>query len=214
MADRKDGSIDHRSRAWKEAMGDHAALRNAARNSRIVTDYLTGNFTMCEIGVREGISRERVRQVLSDQAPMEFKNVRKIRREAMRAEIKLRKNVLREAAFLQLWGCDRERMAYILAVFPDAQLRFKENKGNAHTMNRPWKMTFCEWAMCWINSGKVWLRGHKSIHKSGRYSQYWMSPIDPAIGYVIGNVRIVRVVVALKARDKRKLYKGQIATVN
>ena len=207
MANRKNSTTDHRTRAWKESIGHQDALRNAVRNSRIVEDYLTGNFTMSEIGMREGVSRERVRQILSDQAPVEFKDVSKIRRETVKAEIKLSQNARREAAYFQLWGCDRERMAYILAVFPDAKLRFKENKGNAHTMNRPWKMTFCEWAMCWINSGKVWLRGHKHIHKSGRYSQYWMSLVDPALGYEVGNVRIVRVVVALKARDKRKLDK-------
>ncbi len=204
MPDHKNDSIDHRSRAWKEAVGDHVAMRNAARNSRIVEDYLTGNFTMSEIGAREGVSRERVRQILSDQAPEEFKNVRKIYRKTVTAEIKLHKIAQREAAFFRLWDCDRERFAYILSVFPDARLRFKENKGNAHTMNRPWKMTFCEWAMCWINSGKVWLRGRRKINESGRYGQYWMSPIDQALGYVAGNVRIVRVVEAIKARDKRK----------
>jgi hypothetical protein len=208
MADHKSSSIDHRTRAWKEAMGDHVAKTNAARNARIVADYLTGNFTMSEIGAREGVSRERVRQILSDQAPVEFKNVRKKCREVLKVERESSKQTRREEAFFQLWGCDRERFAYILAVFPDARLRFKENKGNAHTMNRPWKMTFCEWAMCWINSGRVWLRGHKHIHKSGQYSQYWMSLVDPAMGYVVGNVRIVRVVVALKARDKRKLERA------
>ena len=185
-------------------MGDHVALQNAARNSRIVADYLTGKFTMCKIGEREGLSRERVRQILSDHAPAEFKDVQKTRREAIKAERELTKKARREEAFFQMWGCDRERFDYILAVFPDARLRFKENKGNAHTMNRPWKMTFSEWAMCWINSGRVLLRGHKTKHKSGRYSQYWMSLIDPAKGYVVGNVRIVRAIVALEARDKRK----------
>ena len=158
-------------------------MMNSARNSRIVADYLTGNFTMHEIGLREGVSRERVRQILSDHAPVEFKNVRKISRESLRAERVLSKNACRDEAFAQLWGCDRERFAYILAVFPDARLRFKENKGNAHSMNRPWNMTFFEWAMCWINSGKVWLRGRRKMHESGRYGRYWMSPIDPAKGY-------------------------------
>jgi len=51
----------------------------------------------------------------------------------------------------------------------------------------------------------VWLRGHKTLHKSGKYSQYWMSLIDPDVGYAVGNVRIVRAVVALEARDRRKI---------
>jgi hypothetical protein len=200
----QNNAIDRRSRAWKVAMGDEAAIRNAARNAKIVADYLTGKITMNEIGEREGISRERVRQILADQAPEEVKKVLTIRRVKVRTEREENKNSLRETAFFKLWGCDRERFDYILAVFPDAQLRYKENKGNAHTMNRLWKMTFCEWAMCWINSGKVWLRGHKTLHKSGKYSQYWMSLIDPEVGYVVGNVRIVRAIVALEARDKRK----------
>lgn len=175
MVKTKNSAPDHRTRAWKEAIGDQDALRIALRNSRIAEDYLTGNFTMSEIGIREGVSRERVRQILSDHAPVEFKNVSKTRRETVKTEIMLSKIARREAAFLKLWGCDRERMSYILAVFPDAKVRYKENKGNAHTMNRLWKLTFCEWAICWINSGKVWLRGHKHIHKSWRHSQYWMS---------------------------------------
>jgi hypothetical protein len=201
----QNSSIDRRSKAWKVAMGDDAAIKNAARNAKIVADYLTGKITMNEIGEREGISRERVRQILADQAPEEFKKVLIIRRGTAKTEREKSKNSRREAAFFKLWGCDRERFDYILAVFPDAQLRYKENKGNAHTMNRPWKMTFCEWAMSWINSGKVWLRGHKTLHKSGKYSQYWMSLIDPDVGYAVGNVRIVRAVVALEARDRRKI---------
>jgi len=196
--------IDRRSKIWKAAMGDDVALRNAARNARIVADYLAGKITMNEIGEREGISRERVRQILADQAPLEFKKVLKMRRGAVKSEQEKNNQASREAAFFKLWGCDRERFDYILAVFPDARLRYKENKGNAHTMNRPWKLTFCEWAMFWINSGKVWLRGHKTLHKSGKYSQYWMSLIDPDIGYAIGNVRIVRAIEALEARDRRK----------
>jgi len=196
--------IDRRSKLWKAAMGDDIVIRNTARNARIVADYLTGKITMNEIGRREGISRERVRQILAEHAPVEFKKVLKMRRGTVKTEREKNSNARRETAFFKLWGCDRERFDYILAVFPDARLRYKENKGNAHTMNRPWKMTFCEWAMCWINSGKVWLRGHKILHKTGKYSQYWMSLIDPDIGYAIGNVRIVRAIEALEARDRRK----------
>jgi len=87
MANRKHTTTDHRTRAWKEAIGDQDALRNSLRNSRIVEDYLTGNFTMSELGLREGVSRERVRQILSAQAPVEFKNVSKIRRETVKAEM-------------------------------------------------------------------------------------------------------------------------------
>ncbi len=200
----KHGSFDRRSRAWKEAIGDHAALEFAARNSRIVADYLTGEFTMREIGMREGVSHERVRQILSVQAPAGYECARKTRREAVKSELLLAKDARREASFVQFWGCDRQRFAEILAVFPDARLRFKENKGNAHTMKRPWKMTFCEWATFWIESGKVQVRGHKGMRQSGPSSQFWMSPVDPAIGYAVGNVRIVRMVEALETRDRRK----------
>ena len=200
----KHGSFNHRSRRWKKAMGDHVALEIATRNSRIVADYLAGNFTMREIGMREGVSHERVRQILSDHAPAGYKEELKSRKEAAKAELLLAKDIHREVAFVQMWGCDRERFAEILAVFPDARMRFKENKANAHAMKRPWKMTFCEWATCWIESGKVQLRGHKGIQGSERSSQFWMSPVDPAIGYAVGNVRIVRVVEALELRDRRK----------
>jgi hypothetical protein len=199
----KRGSFDRRFRIYKEVLGDQAALEAAARNARIVADYLTGKFTMREIGMREGISHERVRQVLSDQAPG-YKDVRKARRKAVTAELLLSKDARREAAFFQLWGCNRKRFAEILAAFPDARLRFKENKGNAHTMKRPWKMTFCEWATCWIESGKLQLRGHKGMRGSGRSKQFWMSPINPSIGYTVGNVRIVQVVEVLEERDRRK----------
>jgi len=191
---------DRRFRIWKEQSGDQAALKIAARNSRIIGDYLSGKFTMAEIGDREGLSRERVRQIIAEQAP-EHNKVLKVRREASKAKKLISKESRRKAAFFRLWGCDREKFAYILSVFPDAKLRFKENKGNAHTMNRPWKMTFLEWATCWIESGKVQLRGHKGMSGSG---QYWMSLIDPAMGYVVGNVRIVHVIEVLEERDRRK----------
>ena len=143
------GSFDRRIRACQIVLGDQGALDTAARNTRIVADYLAGQFTMREIGAREGISHERVRQVLSDEAPG-YKEARKERVKAAKAEKLLSKDVRREAAFHKLWGCDSKQFAEILKVFPDSKLRFRENKGNAHTMKRPWNMTFWEWATCWI----------------------------------------------------------------
>ena len=52
---------------------------NALRNGQIVEDYISGNFTLQNLGDKYGITRERIRQIVALVVPKEF--VKKTSRE-------------------------------------------------------------------------------------------------------------------------------------
>lgn len=146
------------------------------RNHEIVKRFLDGE-SMSEISKAYGISRERVRQLLSKRGLSAenggFKLAALARREAS-VNAAMQKMIER-------FGCTLEQRRAIPKL---ARQQFQEQRRNSHDRGIEWKLTMWDWWCIWRDSGHWEQRGRN-------LGQYVMARERDKGPYEVGNVAIV-----------------------
>jgi len=155
-----------------------AKIQRAAAMAEL---YAKGQ-TLQEIGDRYGITRERVRQILSLLGITRDCGGSAVRQSP--CEIKQQQ---RERAFIQKKGMTRAEYKSIRKQHPGAVRAFFDQKRNASRRGIGWNLNFAEWWFIWQQSGKWNERGRG---KDG----YVMARHGDTGPYDIGNVSIVSAV--------------------
>lgn len=165
---RRHGIKFRRANAAKDYATDERTLRMAAM-------YRQG-LTLAKIGEQYGMTRERVRQLIT-KVGAEKAGLRV--RAAMAEQAAAAKRAVQEARCIAKWGCGLDRKRELRPLIR----AFKNQKHNADCRGIEWRLTFPQWLAIWEASCKLHLRGRGA----GRYC---MSRISDAGGYVAGNVHV------------------------
>jgi hypothetical protein len=120
------------------------------RTERLAQQFTTQNVTMTDLGVQEGLTRERIRQLLK-KAGLTRKNGLKALSRGARKEVLKRQADDRHC--LHMYGCDLAVMRSItnahsrrgLVSHPMVQ-KWIQHRNNAHRRSIPWNLTFPEYA--------------------------------------------------------------------
>jgi len=177
-------------------MASEALSVISARDARIVSDYLSGKHSLRDISNREGITKSRVGQILERCAPGDYQRIRDERYKKMELSARRKRAEKRnrsEAALINRYGCGSKKLQDILIAFPDARTRYNDTRRNVKARGIEWKMSFCEWATAWIESGKLHRRGRKN-------GGFCMVLRDMFGSFEIENVMIVSLSEALSRR--------------
>lgn len=155
-----------------------------ADHPELVKRYRAGE-TLQQIADTYGVSRERVRQLLDRMGVRAQEGG-----QAYRTKRKKKANSLkRERRFLRKYGMTREQFREVETNVDECggtpYLRFREQKGSAHTRGIEWNLTFGEWWSLWEASGQWSKRGRGK----GRYVMSRPGDTGP---YELGNVAIVQ----------------------
>lgn len=161
------------------------------RTAEIIRMFKNGE-TLEEIGVKFGITRERVRQILKKRAGISRMDgggaIRRFKNSHEIVEKQRAKKERSEARHFEMYGCSRE---YIdsLTDLPRTNsahpvLRFRDRKNNAISRGIDWKLTFKEWWEFWQESGK-WEQ-----HGRGADS-YCLARQGDTGAYALGNIEII-----------------------
>lgn len=159
------------------------------RRNTDIEDYFRSGMTLDAIGLKFGISRERVRQILKTlkvppkhggQTLRAIENVKE--REFARRK-KMNKRVRR------IYGCSFElaldlNKGHIFSAQGSRARCYLEQRRNSITRGIRWEINFPDWCRLWDESGKWEERGRG---KNG----YCMSRVGDSGPYKIGNVEIV-----------------------
>ncbi len=142
-------------------------------------DLYKGGRTLEQIGIRFGVSRQRVKQIF-DKCGISSENCgvtarRDNRIARMRSEI--------DARCISRKGCTLEQYSYLRSVEGNPVRRFRAQKGNAYMRKIPWQFKLWEWWTVWEQSGKWSLRGR-------HLGEYVMARINDAGPYSPSNVKI------------------------
>jgi hypothetical protein len=147
-----------------------------ARDKEIVAKYQT-EMTLEELGILHGITRERVRQIISVHG-LSRKDGFASKRTQVRREAAKRRQ---DDKYLKRCGCSFAQYKQILVAGGTGP--WKEQRRNAYERGVPWKLTLYEWWAIWEQSGRWENRGR---HKG----QYCMQRVDDVGAYERGNVFI------------------------
>ncbi len=159
------------------------AEKRLARAEKMATKYRIGA-TLREIGDYYGITRERVRQIMTGELGITWKDGgvhhrMKARREAAKAR--------KDQQYIRKYGMT---FAQYKKINPDSSDYYGSPIGkhrrqlqNARNRDIEWNLTFAEWWEIWQQSGK-W-------QERGRGRGYVMSRYEDKGAYVVGNVRII-----------------------
>jgi len=163
---------------------DQKALLRGQRALEMAEKYAAGA-TLAEIGDYYGLTRERVRQLMTQELGVTRKDGGKHKRRTEKAAVVAKQ---RETKFLHRYGMtEQEFRAAVLRVDRmgrDPMTRFRTQKGNAGARGIAWRLTFADWWLVWTESGK-WLQ-------RGRGDQgYVMARHGDRGAYEIGNVKII-----------------------
>lgn len=120
------------------------------RLERLVNQFTTTPVTMADIGAQEGITRERVRQLLGKAGLTAADGFKRVSRSVW-ADLKVREE--REARCLRRFGCDWATVQKItgraryntIGSHPLVQ-KWSAHKANASRVMVPWKLTLAEYA--------------------------------------------------------------------
>ena len=156
---------------------------NFRRDMRIVALYLSG-VTLQAIGERYGLTRERVRQIVSRNGVCAHDGGKQV---ALSQKAALRESLADERSFRKR-GCDRATYKEISQQLDrhgkTPQKRYFEHKNNCERMKLDWQFSFYEWWLVWEQSG-MWL-------KRGRHCDgYVMARIDKNGPFSADNVEII-----------------------
>lgn len=145
--------------------------------------YRSGE-TLQQIADTYKVSRERVRQILARMGVRAHEGGHAYRAKRKKKATSLK----RERRFLRKYGMTRERFQEVEKNVDECggtpSLRFREQKGSAHTRGIEWNLTFGEWWSLWEASGQWPKRGRGK----GRYVMARPGDTGP---YELGNVAIV-----------------------
>lgn len=150
-----------------------------ARTRRMVEMYRQG-ITLQDIGVKFGVSRERVRQLLERFEITRLDGGAKVRRD-FGDLAKKAKQAAQRARVEARWGVPYELARELRG---NGVIRaFEMQRKSAQNRAIDWRLTFAQWYAIWQTSGKLHLRGRGM----GRYC---MSRLEDSGAYELGNVHI------------------------
>lgn len=157
---------------------------------RAIKLYKSGS-TLAEIGREFGVTRERIRQILSNEkAPAsEARAVRALLKIPVKQARKTKKGEAAERRCLKAWGISQERYLEIAKRYGRSGAsgspltQFSSQRSNARTRSITWNMTFAEWWSIWQESGHY--------PERGRGNGYGMSRFGDTGAYEVGNVEII-----------------------
>lgn len=147
----------------------------AERNARFEELYKSG-LTLQQIGTKYGITRERVRQVLTKYQRVGRFDGGQHKRASEKAERTKRR---RDARYVEKYGYT---LAEYKALPRKARAAFRSQANNAAHRGIGWQLTLREWWEFWESSGK-WPR-------RGRGNGYVMCRVADTGPYAIGNIYI------------------------
>lgn len=177
---------DPRGRPAGQGVGPH----DPERIKVMATLYREGQ-TLQQIGDRFGISRERVRQIITKYEGITAKDGGRhvnVVRKAARARAR------KDARFLKQYGCTFAQWRGVIEIGRRMSVEgggpcqtplgaYRTQKRNALRRGIGWHLTFWEWWTVWHRSGKWDNRGR---HKGG----YVMCRVEDSGPYALGNVFI------------------------
>lgn len=165
---------------------------DVGRTDDMISMYRDG-LSLEDIGSSFGVSRERVRQILHKYAGMTAKDGGAyIKMAAKRAE----RRRMREEQSYERYGCSRADMRGLRDIGKDMMDKghgyystplgsFRSKRNNVIYNGGEWTLKVWEWWQVWVESGK-WPEKGRGLGK------YGMTRIDPAYGFVPGNVKIIK----------------------
>lgn len=167
----------------------------SARNLEMRRLFLKESVTLQDLGVRYGITRERVRQILKAQGVENvdgaLSKTRLIREASASAKKERKKTAKREKQCLEFMGCSTEAFFELTGKrwlgwnrLPREATGFVDQRKNASTRKIAWSLSFPEWWECWQKSGRYPERGRGQ-------GKYVMSRYGDTGAYEPGNVVII-----------------------
>jgi len=201
----KPSSLTSRERAQVEKVVANARhrthkVKNAKRNLAITRLYAGGR-TLEEVGSRYGISRERVRQILrllgvSVGDSLRHQRAQNKLRDVQRKHLDYMKRIERKygmsyANFLRINKIVNGQRRRIVDIYHYSRCSARRNKTR-------WNLTFPQWHDIWKHSGKIDYIGRQE-------GEYILWRIDKTKGFILGNVRV------MKLHTKEKAYKHRLS---
>lgn len=174
-------------RASKQRLGRKPSDAESARRKEMASLFI-GGLTLQQIGVRFGVSRERVRQLIG-KLGLRGKDGGSAKRGAANKQRNAAARKLRlDTRTLRKYGCDH---ATAVAINQGESFnkngtptkQFHNQHRSALVRNVPWEISLPEWVSVWRESGHYDERGR------GR-SGYCMARLGDKGAYAIGNVYI------------------------
>lgn len=136
-------------------------VEDPQRQEKMRQLFVSGK-TYSEVGERFGVSRQRVQQILRkidvSASCGGASAAAKAKKELRDTERKKK----RENRFRSSYGVTEKELREILNGYPDAAVRFEEQKSNARRRRIKWNLTIKEWIDIWSESGKYGKRGRHS----------------------------------------------------
>jgi hypothetical protein len=137
--------------------------------------------TLAEIGTFYGITRERVRQLMTRELGIRQKDGGKAKRSREKAAARQERM---DVACLRRHGMTRTEFLAIKAAHGDAPIaKFRSQRNAANWRGIEWRLTFAEWWRVWQESGK-WAQ-------RARATGYVMARHGDRGPYAIGNIKII-----------------------
>lgn len=161
-----------------------------ARAAKMAAMYRSG-MTLQQIGDQYGLTRERVRQLMTKHQGMrQSGGGHHIKAVARRQQ----SSAAKDARYLRKYGCTFEQYVEVreigramraqgIGVYKTPLRAFINQKNNAKRRSIPWELTFWQWWTIWQESGKWAERGRAK-------DAYVMSRFGDAGAYAPGNIYI------------------------
>lgn len=186
------GDIRATGLKFRSGTNEREVARNASkgRAKKMCALYQSG-MTLEAIGQRHGLTRERVRQLMTKHLGITQKDggqrVKAVANQQRSAAVK-------DARYLQKYGCTfaqyvevrqigRDMIAAGRTIYETPLRAFVQQKNNAKPRGITWEMSFWQWWTVWQQSGKWSERGRAK-------DAYVMSRFGDEGAYAVGNVVI------------------------
>lgn len=145
-------------------------------NEQIIDAFKLGK-TLQEIASFNGISRQRIHQIISSSGLRRCDGGAWLRTTKREARI-----CLADKKYIEKWGISRVQRKEMQSMQNDPFLRFLQQKNNAQTRGISFTLTFTEWWKIWFDSGLWQNRGIRG---------YVMARFGDTGSYCVGNVHLI-----------------------
>jgi hypothetical protein len=163
----------------EQKIGSTGYTSSNERDEAICADYKTG-MTLAQVGSRYGITRERVRQIVTKRGITKMDGggaIRSFKKTHEKIEAAAVKEESRERRCLERFGCtcaQKQSLRNMSEKRIDTPIhKFSQQRMNALTRNIEWDLTLWEWWQIWNESGKYSQRGkEKGQYVMARYGDH------------------------------------------
>lgn len=160
----------------KERPPAHRRRKLNKRDRNMAALYRNGE-TLAAIGLKYGVSRERVRQILARQGMDRMDGgitIRVFKKTEDRAKMEEEKKSRKELRDFSTYGMSSEKISQISPIKrsdKDHPIRkFESQRGNAKQRGIEWQLSFAEWWEVWQESGRWAERGRGSGYVMARWA--------------------------------------------